>query len=66
MNDTLVPTQKYSELKKLSLDRDKLKKDEKDTKAYHFSTPNVMFEHFKAKKERKKIENQIFELIKHL
>lgn len=56
----------FRALKQLNDKREDLKRIEKKTKAYHFSTPDVMFEHFKSMSERKEVEQQIFKLIKQL
>jgi len=54
-------------LKKLNEKREDFKRIEKETKAYHYSNDNSMeYEHFKAKSERKEVEQQIFKLIKTL
>lgn len=61
MNDTLVSTPKYAKLKELSNQRVRLKKDEKDF--YDYESPKKYLE---SHKERKRIEKEIFKLIKSL
>lgn len=67
MNGTLINEIDFKALKDLDRKREKLRQEEKDTKAYHFSNDAEMgFKHFNAKAQRKQVEKQIFKLIKTL